>query len=58
MVFQQVPGGFVPRPVELGRGDGRRVEVLRGLEAGAPYAATGAFVLKSEAGKGSATHTH
>jgi cobalt-zinc-cadmium efflux system membrane fusion protein len=58
VVFQQVPGGFVPRPVELGRGDGRRVEVLRGLEGGAPYAATGAFVLKSEAGKGSATHTH
>jgi cobalt-zinc-cadmium efflux system membrane fusion protein len=58
VVFQQVPGGFVPRPVELGRSDGRRVEVLRGLEAGAPYAAAGSFVLKSEAGKGSATHTH
>jgi cobalt-zinc-cadmium efflux system membrane fusion protein len=58
VVFQQVPGGFVPRPVELGRSDGRRVEVLRGLEAGAPYAAAGSFVLKSEAGKGSASHTH
>jgi cobalt-zinc-cadmium efflux system membrane fusion protein len=58
VVFMQVPGGFVPRPVELGRSDGRRVEVKSGLDAGAPYAATGSFVLKSEAGKGSASHTH
>lgn len=58
VVFEQVAGGFVPRPVELGRSDGQRVEVLRGLPAGAPYAAAGSFVLKSEAGKGSATHTH
>lgn len=58
VVFEQVAGGFVPRPVELGRGDGRRVEVLRGLQPGAPHAAAGSFVLKSEAGKGSATHTH
>lgn len=58
VVFQQVPGGFVPRPVELGRGDGQRIEILRGLQAGAPHAAAGSFVLKSEAGKGSATHTH
>jgi cobalt-zinc-cadmium efflux system membrane fusion protein len=58
VVFLKVPGGFLPQPVELGRSDGKRVEVLRGLKAGAQHAAAGSFVVKSEAGKASATHTH
>jgi len=32
--------------------------VLQGLKQGAPYAATGSFVVKSELGKASAEHTH
>lgn len=57
-VFVQVPGGFLAQPVETGRSDGQRVEILRGLQPGATVAAQGSFVLKSEAGKGSASHTH
>ena len=58
VVYLKVPGGFLPQPVELGRSDGKRVEVLSGLKPGAAHAAAGSFVVKSEAGKASATHTH
>jgi cobalt-zinc-cadmium efflux system membrane fusion protein len=57
-VFQQVEGGFVARPVQLGRSDGERVEIVQGLEAGVRYAANGSFIVKSELGKASAEHTH
>lgn len=58
VVFLKVPGGFVPQPVQLGRTDGKRVEIVQGLKAGSAYAAAGSFVVKSEQGKGSATHGH
>ena len=58
VVFLKVPGGFVPQPVQLGRTDGKRVEIVEGLKTGSSYAAAGSFVVKSEQGKGSATHTH
>lgn len=49
---------FEARPVELGRGDGRHVEVLRGLKAGDTYAAKNSFVVKAELGKAGASHAH
>jgi cobalt-zinc-cadmium efflux system membrane fusion protein len=58
VVFVKTTGGFIPQPVQLGRTDGKRVEVLSGLRAGATYAAAGSFVVKSEQGKGSASHGH
>jgi len=58
VVFLKVNGGFIAQPVQLGRSDGKRVEVLQGLKAGAPYASAGSFVVKSELGKASAEHTH
>lgn len=58
VVFVRIPGGFVPQPVTLGRGDGRRVEVVRGLKAGTPYAAAGSFIVKAEHGKAGAAHEH
>ena len=58
VVFLKVNGGFIAQPVQLGRSDGKRIEVLQGLKAGMPYAASGSFVVKSELGKGSAEHTH
>ena len=58
VVFVKVPGGFVPQPVEIGRTDGKRVEVLKGLAQGAVYAATGSFIVKSELGKATAEHVH
>lgn len=58
VVFLKVNGGFIAQPVQLGRSDGKRVEVVQGLRAGAPYASAGSFVVKSELGKASAEHTH
>jgi cobalt-zinc-cadmium efflux system membrane fusion protein len=58
VVFLKVNGGFIAQPVQLGRSDGKRVEVVQGLKPGAPYAAAGSFVVKSELGKASAEHTH
>ena len=58
VVFLKVPGGFIPQPVKIGRTDGKRVEIKDGLKPGATYAAAGSFVVKSEQGKSSATHTH
>ncbi len=57
-VFLKVDGGFVAQPVRTGRSDGQRVEIVSGLAAGARHAAAGSFVVKSQQGKGSATHTH
>ena len=57
-VFLKVPGGFMPQQVQTGRSDGRRIEVLSGLKSGTAHAASGSFVVKSQQGKSSATHTH
>ena len=57
-VFLRVPGGFVPQHVQTGRSDGKRIEIVSGLEPGAAHAASGSFVVKSQQGKSSATHTH
>jgi cobalt-zinc-cadmium efflux system membrane fusion protein len=57
-VFVKVDGGFAAHPVQTGRTDGKRVEIVRGLEAGAAHAAAGSFIVKAEQGKGSASHTH
>ncbi|MDM0009613.1 efflux RND transporter periplasmic adaptor subunit [Variovorax sp. J22G73] len=57
-VFLRVPGGFMPQHVQTGRSDGRRVEIVGGLAPGASHAANGSFVVKSQQGKSSATHTH
>ncbi|NOV24886.1 efflux RND transporter periplasmic adaptor subunit [Cupriavidus necator] len=58
VVFVAVPDGFAVQPVRTGRSDGRLVEVSHGLQAGARYAATNSFILKSELGKASAGHEH
>lgn len=57
-VFLQVPGGFIPQPVELGASDGKLVQITKGLAPGARYAAQGSFVLKAELGKAGAGHQH
>ena len=58
VVFVRTAEGFNAVPVETGRTDGKNVEILKGLEAGAQYADKGSFVLKSELGKASAEHEH
>ncbi len=51
VVFVRDDKGFVARPVQAGRTDGKRIEVLRGLAAGERYAARGSYILKSELSK-------
>jgi len=58
VVFVKAAEGFQARPVTLGASDGKIVEIVQGLAAGAEYVATGSFVVKAEQGKGSAEHEH
>lgn len=58
VVFVRTASGFEARQVTPGRSDGKRTEILKGLEAGTAYAASGAFLLKAELGKGEAEHGH
>lgn len=57
-VFRAVEGGFRAVPVKTGRSDGKRVEILEGLQAGDRVATENAFILKAELGKSSAEHGH
>jgi cobalt-zinc-cadmium efflux system membrane fusion protein len=58
VVFGRFGEFFEVRPVELGRSEGKLVEVVSGLAPGTPYAATGSFVLKADLGKAGASHEH
>ena len=49
---------FEVRSVELGRSDGKWIEVVNGLAPGTSYAATNSFVLKADLGKAGASHEH
>lgn len=57
-VFGRYGQQFEARPVELGRNDGKTVEVLGGLDAGEQYAATNSFLIKADIGKSGASHDH
>lgn len=50
-VFVKAEEGFEQRAVEVGRNDGKLVEVISGLSAGEMYAATNTFILKAEVSK-------
>lgn len=58
VVFGRYDDALEARPLELGRSDGRHVEVLSGLRAGERYAAKNSFVIKAELGKAGASHDH
>ena len=53
VVFGRYGEYFEIRPLELGRSDGRMVEVLQGFSAGEQYAAGNSFAIKAELGKDS-----
>lgn len=57
-VFTRHGQQFEARPLRLGRGDDRFVEVIDGLEAGDTYAASNSFIVKAEMGKSEASHEH
>jgi cobalt-zinc-cadmium efflux system membrane fusion protein len=54
VVFKAVAGGFVATPVQIGRSDGSKVEVLAGLAPGDRVASSNSFVLKADLGKSAA----
>lgn len=56
VVFVRTPTGFAPRTVVLGRSDGKRSEIVQGLDAGSRYAASGSYLLKADLGKLDAGH--
>lgn len=58
VVFVRTEAGFIARPVQVGRSDGQRIEIVGGLRAGEPYIAVGSFLAKAEAGKSTASHAH
>jgi cobalt-zinc-cadmium efflux system membrane fusion protein len=51
VVFVRTETGFKAHSVKLGLNDGKHVEVLEGLAAGARYAGKGSYILKSELSK-------
>ncbi|MDP3210394.1 efflux RND transporter periplasmic adaptor subunit [Methylotenera sp.] len=56
VVFGRYGEYFEVRPLTLGRGDDKYVEVLSGLHAGEKYAAQNSYLIKAELGKASASH--
>ncbi|CAM5352209.1 efflux RND transporter periplasmic adaptor subunit [Eoetvoesiella caeni] len=58
VVFVRRDDEFVAQTVKTGRRDAKAVEILEGLAADARYAVKNSFVIKSELGKGSASHSH
>lgn len=46
------------REVKLGKGDGKYIEVLKGLKAGEQYVSQGSFTIKADIGKAAAKHEH
>jgi membrane fusion protein, heavy metal efflux system len=58
VVFGRYGRYFEARPLELGIGDGKMIEVLTGFRAGEQYAAGNSFAIKAELGKAGARHDH
>ena len=58
VVFVEVPGGFKAEPVQVGRADAQRTEIIKGLEAGTRHVSANSFLIKAEIGKASAEHAH
>ncbi len=58
VVFGRYGDQFEPRLVQLGRSDGKVVEVLGGLQAGERYAAKNSYLIKADIGKSGASHDH
>lgn len=58
VVFVRIDEGFLAQPVVTGRRDAEAMEIIDGIEAGTRYALDNSFTIKSELGKGSASHSH
>lgn len=58
VVFGRYGGYLEARPLELGRSDGKMVEVLKGFSAGECYASGNSFAIKADIDKAGASHDH
>ncbi|MER0202964.1 MAG: efflux RND transporter periplasmic adaptor subunit [Nitrosomonas sp.] len=58
VVFGRYGGYLEARPLELGRSDGKMVEVLKGFVAGERYASGNSFAIKADIDKAGASHDH
>jgi membrane fusion protein, heavy metal efflux system len=58
VVFVKTSEGFEKREITAGKKDGKNIEVASGLTAGEEVAIGNTFVLKAEAGKSEAEHSH
>jgi cobalt-zinc-cadmium efflux system membrane fusion protein len=58
VVFSRHGDVYQARPLELGRRDGDRAEVLKGLSKGETYVSEGSFLIKADIGKAGASHDH
>ena len=58
VVFAQVGETYEVRMLELGRRDGRFIEVLEGLEPGTTYVTENSYLIKADIEKSGASHDH
>ena len=58
VVFGRYGEYLEARPLELGRTDGKFIEVVSGLNAGEAYAAANSFLIKADLEKSGASHDH
>jgi len=58
VVFGRYGNELEARPLELGRSDGKFIEVVSGLNASEVYAATNSFLIKADLEKSGASHDH
>ncbi len=58
VVFGRYGNYLEARPLELGRSDGKMVEVIKGLSAGEQYATGNSFAIKADMEKAGASHDH
>lgn len=58
VVFIQVGEDYEIRPLELGRRDGLKVEVLDGLQPGDPIVVAQSYLVKADIEKAGASHDH
>jgi cobalt-zinc-cadmium efflux system membrane fusion protein len=58
VVFAKYGETYEVRMLELGRSDGKFVEVLRGIDPGENYVAENSFLIKADIDKSGASHDH
>ena len=58
VVFTRVGDTYEVRPVELGKRDGERVEILSGLRQGDPVVVEQSYLVKADIEKSGASHDH